>query len=422
MPADTDSTLSSSSMKISCDICVIGNGAIGKASALALAQAGLEVVLVAPSPAKSPVQAANAIQATDCWDTRVYALNHVTRSLLASLKVWDAMDTTRIAPVDAMAVQGDAPDQSGVLNFDAYGARVGALAWIVEDKNLNHALDAALRFASGLKIVQGAAKALKRTSDTAEITLDNGVIIASRLVLGADGADSWVRMQADIGMDYRSYHQQAVVANFESENPHHGVASQWFLGADGIVALLPLPGNRVSLVWSAPELLAAKLLHEPAELLAQRLMALPGQTLGQLKMLKPTQAKAFPLRLIRAQSLVADRVALVGDAAHVVHPLAGQGMNLGFADIQALREVMTKPDALSDCGDERTLSRYARARKEEILLMQITTDGLQRLFASELPPMKLLRNTGMGLVNKLPFLKRRLMRHALGSSPSISTD
>ena len=97
-------------------------------------------------------------------------------------------------------------------------------------------------------------------------------------------------------------------------------------------------------------------------------------------------------------------------------------MNLGFADIQALREVMTKPDALSDCGDERTLSRYARARKEEILLMQITTDGLQRLFASELPPMKLLRNAGMGLVNKLPFLKRRLMRHALGSSPSISTD
>jgi ubiquinone biosynthesis UbiH/UbiF/VisC/COQ6 family hydroxylase len=409
-------------MKTSCDICVIGNGAIGKTSALAFAQAGLDVVMVAPAPPLLPAQAAKPVPGDDLWDHRVYALNHVARSLLSSLKVWDAMDAARIAPVDAMAVQGDAPDQSGLLKFDAYGARVGALAWIVEDSNLNRALDAALRFASGLKIVQGAAKALKRTSDTAEITLDNGDIIASRLVLGADGADSWVRSQADIGMDYRSYHQQAVVANFESEKPHHGVASQWFLGADGIVALLPLPGNRVSLVWSAPEALASKLLRESADLLSQRLMALPAQMLGQLNMLPPAQAKAFPLRLIRAQSLVADRIALVGDAAHVVHPLAGQGMNLGFADIQALREVVTKPDSLSDCGDARTLSRYARARKEEILLMQITTDGLQRLFASELPPIKLLRNAGMGLVNKLPFLKRRLITHALGSSPSISTD
>ena len=309
-----------------------------------------------------------------------------------------------------------------MLGFDAYGARVGALAWIVEDSNLNQALDAALRFASGLKIVHGAAAALQRTPESAQITLDNGDLISSRLVLGADGAHSWVRTQADIGMDYRSYNQQAVVANFEAENAHHGVASQWFLGADGIVALLPLPGHRVSLVWSAPEALANTLIHEPADQLAQRLMSLPGQTLGQLRMLPPAAPKSFPLRLIRAHSLMADRVALVGDAAHVVHPLAGQGMNLGFADIQALLDAIAKRDQLSDCGDARTLGRYARARKEEVLLMQITTDGLQRLFASELAPVKLLRNVGMGLVNKLPFLKRRLMTHALGSTLSTRTD
>lgn len=409
-------------MKTSCDICVIGNGAIGKASALALARAGLEVVLVASSSPSAAAHSAKPLSDADNWDHRVYALNHVARSLLTSLRVWDAMEATRIAPVDSMVVQGDTPDRSGLLSFDAYGARVGALAWIVEDSNLNHALDAALSFASGLKIVYGAAMALERTADAAQITLDNGDMISSGLVLGADGAHSWVRTQADIGMDYRSYHQQAVVANFESEHAHHGVASQWFLGADGIVALLPLPGRRVSLVWSAPDALADTLVDETAEQLAQRLMALPGQTLGQLHMLPPAAPKSFPLRLMRSHSLVADRVALVGDAAHVVHPLAGQGMNLGFADVQSLLNAIENRDQLTDCGDARTLGRYARARKEDVLLMHIATDGLQRLFASELAPVKLLRNIGMDLVDKLPFLKRRLITHALGSSLPIHTD
>jgi ubiquinone biosynthesis UbiH/UbiF/VisC/COQ6 family hydroxylase len=416
-------------MKTSCDICVIGNGAIGKASALALTQAGLKVVLVAPAQPLASAQAdkpagkpADQPAPDDLWDHRVYALNPVARALLDSLKVWDAMDTARIAPVDAMAVQGDAPDQSGRLNFDAYGARVGALAWIVEDSNLNRALDAALRFASGLTMVSGAARALNRSPDVAEITLDNGDTITARLVIGADGAHSWVRTQADIGMDYRSYHQRAVVASFATEHPHQGVARQWFLGTEGIVALLPLAGNRVSLVWSAPESLAERLMNEPAEQLAQRLMDLPGQVLGQLSPLPPAMPKAFPLRLIRSRSLIADRVALVGDAAHVVHPLAGQGMNLGFADIQALLDAIAKTDPSADCGDARTLGRYARARKEDVLLMQITTDGLQRLFASDLAPVKVLRNAGMSLVNKLPFLKRRLMTHALGPSLSIPTD
>jgi 2-polyprenyl-6-methoxyphenol hydroxylase-like FAD-dependent oxidoreductase len=168
--------------------------------------------------------------------------------------------------------------------------------------------------------------------------------------------------------------------------------------------------------------LANTLLGESAEQLAQRLVSLPGQTLGQLHMLPPDSPKSFPLRLIRSHSMIADRVALVGDAAHVVHPLAGQGMNLGFADIQSLLDAIAMRDQPSDCGDARTLGRYARARKEEVLLMQFATDGLQRLFASELPPVKLLRNAGMGLVNKLPFLKRRLMTHALGPSLSIHTD
>ena len=241
-------------------------------------------------------------------------------------------------------------------------------------------------------------------------------------MVGADGANSWVRSQADIGLDYRSYDQRAVVANFSCEKPHHGAASQWFLGGDGIVALLPLPGERVSLVWSAPEHLADTLLREPSEKLAARLMALPGQALGQLTILPPAVPAAFPLRLISAHSPVAHRVALVGDAAHVVHPLAGQGMNLGFADVDALLAVLNKRELPSDCGDARTLGRYARARREEVLLMKIATDGLQRLFASELPPLRTLRNAGMAMVDRIPFLKRRLMSHAFGKAASVTSD
>ncbi len=402
-------------MTISCDICVIGSGAVGKAGALALAKAGLQVALVAPA-----LSALEGAPLAD-WDLRVYALNHVARGLLSSLKVWDAMDATRIAAVDAMAIHGDADGTASQLDFDAYGARVDALAWIVEDSNLNRALDAALRFATGVQLLQGSAVQMRFDEGRASITLDSGQVIDCSLLVGADGAHSWVRTQADIGMDYRSYGQRAVVANFACEHPHHGVASQWFLGADGIVALLPLPGERVSLVWSAPEPLADVLLREPPERICERLQQLPGQTLGRLTMLAPAAPRAFPLRLIRSASLVAHRVALIGDAAHVVHPLAGQGMNLGFADIDALLAALDGREHAADCGDVRTLARYARSRKEEVLLMQVATDGLQRLFSSELEPVRAIRNLGIAAVDKLPFLKRRLMAHAFGRSLYSST-
>ncbi len=397
-------------MNIRCDICVIGGGAVGKAGALALARAGHDVVLVTPAPLSSP-----AAPLGD-WDLRVYALNHVAHGLLSSLKVWNAMDASRIAPVDAMAIHGDGDTSAGQLGFDAYGARVDALAWIIEDQNLNRALDSALRFASGLQVVQGRATSLRIDERRASVMLDDGNAIDCSLVVGADGADSWVRAQADIDIDYRAYGQRGVVANFDCEHPHHGVASQWFLGDDGIVALLPLPGRRVSLVWSAPDRLADELQRESPQQLCARLRDLPGQTLGEFAMLPPAAPKAFPLRLIRAHSMVASRIALIGDAAHAVHPLAGHGMNLGFADVDALLAALARRERATDCGDDRTLARYNRSRKEEVLLMQVATDGLQRLFSSQLGPVRALRNIGMTAVDRLPFLKRRLMAHAFGRS------
>ncbi|WP_343586698.1 FAD-dependent monooxygenase [Herbaspirillum sp.] len=392
------------------DICIVGNGAVGKAAALGLAQAGLRVTLLAPPARQAVTDAAS-------WDVRVYALNHTARRLLSSVRVWEAMDAGRIAPVDNMTVFGDgAPEQGGAgsLSFDAYGARTDALAWIVEDRNLDAALNAALRFAPNVKLVQGRAAALSVSADAATIALESGESIAASLVVGADGGHSWVRGQCDIGLDYRAYGQRAIVTNFSCEKPHLGVAYQWFSPAEGVIALLPLPGDRVSLVWSAPDVLAGQLLALPASELAQRLAAWAGPVLGALAPLQPEVVKAFPLALIKPHAMIAERVALVGDAAHVVHPMAGHGMNLGFADVSALVDTLAAREPQYDCGDSRVLRRYARARKEEVLLMQLATDGLNRIFSSEAEPLRVARNIGMNLVNHLPVLKRRLIAHALG--------
>lgn len=391
-------------------VCIVGNGAIAKTAALGFAQAGHSVTLLVPP---NPPAAASAPGGQQPWDVRVYALNHTAHSLLASLKVWGALDLDRVQPVDAMEVNGDGP-HPGDLAFDAFGAHVGALAWIVEDRNLNQALDAALRFAPRVQVVGARAKGIAYDGARTTVTLEGGASIVSDLLVGADGGQSWVRGQCDIGIDYRSYHQKAVVTNFSSEKPHHGKAYQWFTGEEGIVALLPLPGNRVSLVWSAPDALADTLMNETLSEMAVRLAVLSEQQLGALRPLQPESVRDLPLSLVRPHSIVAPGVALVGDAAHVVHPLAGHGMNLGFADVADLLKAVAEREEQRGIGHERVLARYARARKEDVLLMQLATDGLARLFATNLEPVRIARNFGLNLLNKLPMVKRRLMSHALG--------
>ncbi|MDB5908715.1 MAG: oxygenase [Massilia sp.] len=404
-------TPTSSAARHDSAVCIVGNGAVAKTTALGFAQAGHSVTLLVP-PAP-PAAAPSAPGAGQPWDVRVYAVNHTAHTLLSSLKVWGALDSSRIQAVESMAVNGDGK-QPGDLAFDAFGAHVGALAWIVEDCNLNQALDAALKFAPNVHIVSGRAVSLSTGSAGATVTLDGGGIIASALVVGADGGQSWVRGQCDIGIDYRSYHQRAVVTNFSCEKPHHGVAYQWFTGHEGIVALLPLPDDRVSLVWSAPDSLADTLMNETLGEMAVRLAQLSGDKLGALRPLQPESVKDLPLALIRPHAIIAPRVALVGDAAHVVHPLAGHGMNLGFADVAQLLETVSAREAHRSIGDERVLARYARARREDVLLMQLATDGLARLFGADLEPLRVVRNFGLNLLDKLPMIKRRLMAHAMG--------
>lgn len=391
---------------VSAEICIVGNGAIAKTTALGLANAGLKVILLGPPAPPVTAPAAG-------WDARVYALNHTAHRLLSSLKVWGALDAARVTAVDAMIIHGDGPNPGG-LAFDAYGAHTDTLAWILEERNLNQALDAALRFAQNVTIVGGRAAALLRGDDHATVTLGDGSSIEAQLVVGADGAESWVRGQCDIGLDYRSYGQRGVVTNFACEKPHHGAAHQWFTGEQGIVALLPLAGNQVSLVWSAPDALADTLRAESAQQIADRLAVYAADKLGALTPLQPELVRDFPLRLIRPHAMTSPRVALVGDAAHVVHPMAGHGMNLGFGDVAQLIETLAAREPQRGVGDARVLARYERARKEDVLLMQVTTDGLARLFGADTEPLRAVRNLGLNLLDKIPVLKRRLISHAMG--------
>lgn len=400
------------------DVCIVGNGAIAKTAALGLSQAGHSVTLLVPPARPDATDTPSASGGEKPWDVRVYALNHTAHTLLSALKVWGALDMARVAPVDAMDVQGDG-ERGGHLGFDAFGAHAGTLAWIVEDSNLNQALDAALRFAQNVETVVGRASRIVSDTHGVEVELEDGKVLAAQLLVGADGRDSWVRGQCDIGIDYRAYHQRAIVANFSCEKPHHNVAYQWFTCKEGIVALLPLPGNKVSLVWSAPDTLADTIMNESLGELAIRLGEYSESRLGLLKPLQPQllpqpPIKAIPLSLVRPHAITAPRVALVGDAAHAVHPLAGHGMNLGFGDVNDLLDTIAARDAHQGIGDERLLARYARARKEDVLLMQLATDGLQRLFGANLEPVRVVRNLGLNLLDKLPLVKRRLIAHAMG--------
>jgi len=209
----------------------------------------------------------------------------------------------------------------------------------------------------------------------------------------------------------RRYHQTAVVAKFAITRPHHGTAYQWFRH-DGVLALLPLPGERVSMVWSTREEDAARLLELASEELVAQVAAASHGAVGDLRLITP--AAAFPLRLQRVRQLVLPRLALVGDAAHNVHPLAGQGVNLGFRDARQLAQVLMERGSQTDCGDYRLLRRYERARREDIAAMQFATDSLQRLFNNEITWLAGLRNRGLRLMNRQPQLKNLLVQHAVG--------
>ncbi|MCE9633556.1 MAG: UbiH/UbiF family hydroxylase [Methylophilales bacterium] len=380
------------------DVIVIGGGLVGASTALALSRGGLSVVLVeAGLPQENNTE----------WDSRIYAITPGNVEFLRDLGVWNTMDASRINPIHAMQVWGDVSNSP--LNFDAYSAGVAELGFILENRLMHAALWKALEHTQDLQILCPArCSALEFGKDTAHLTLEDGRNVSAKLIIAADGANSWVRKQAGVEVVAEPYHQLGVVANFDAEKPHGNIARQWFKD-DGILAWLPLPGNRISMVWSAFEAQAKTLMELTPEQLCHTVAEAGHHSLGAMHLITP--AAAFPLVLQRNQSMIAPRLAMVGDAAHQVHPLAGQGMNLGLRDVQMLVEVLLKTQR--DVGDWAILRRYERSRKADVFAMGSVTDGLQKLFNNDDPMLGFLRNTGLRMVNHLPPVKRALMARAL---------
>jgi 2-polyprenylphenol 6-hydroxylase len=390
------------------DVIVIGAGLVGASFALALKPSGLRVAVVDSQPPREPAAAAHA---NSDWDSRVYAISPGSATFLRACGAWTFLNAARSCPVEDMQVVGD--DERSELKFGAYPAGLRELAVIVENREIQQALSQALQHEDHLEVIAAmACEDLVFEPTAALLSLADGRTLRARLIVGADGADSWVREQAGIEVETRPYAQTAVVANFETAEPHRGIAMQWFR-RDGVLALLPLPGKRVSMVWSTATAHADQLLGLSAEELAMQVTAAAHRRFGDLRVI--TAAAAFPLRIQRVlRRLIKPRLALIGDAAHNVHPLAGQGVNLGFRDARELARVLVDRGAQSDCGDFALLRGYERARREDIAAMQFTTDTLQRLFNNDNAQLATLRNLGLRLVNRRPVLKNLLVRQAVG--------
>ena len=351
----------------------------------------------------APAQRVAQTRADAVFDSRVYALSPANVAFLRGIGAWQAIPQARLAAVRAMRVFGD--DGASSLEFDAYRAGVPELAWIVEDGALQDALWQGLD-----ALTPAEPERLEILEKSIRVTLRDGRSLEGRLLVGADGANSFVRGAAGIAAAQSDYGQAAVVANFRCEKPQRETAYQWFQQGP-VLALLPLPGGQVSMVWSLPLDEAQRVSGLQADALCREVEAASHGVLGRLEL--TAAPRSYPLRRLSAKRLVAPRVALAGDAAHVIHPLAGQGLNLGLQDVRELARMLAGRDEGRDPGDLRLLRRYERARAEPILAMNIAVDGLFTLFKGRSEVAVRLRNAGLNLTDRVPVLKNVLMRHAM---------
>jgi 2-polyprenylphenol 6-hydroxylase len=394
------------------DIVVLGTGVVGLAATVALSRLGYQVALVGPQ-ALTPASVDASV-----FDTRVYALAPSTQTFLESLGVWSELNRSRLAPMyDIRVFQGEL---SQALEFNSAQVHLDRLATVVEHAELSRALNTAVSFSSAQRF-QNVAKLIDLTSANPIIELEHGVKLTTKLVVGADGASSLVRDASNISFTQTQYPQSAIIANFYCELPHHGMAHQWFV-PEGVIALLPLPDeqhtsfgvrHRVSLVWSAPHALAEQLMSLSNEQLAARVGQVSLLTLGFIWACG--EAKQVALSNLLAQRLIAPAVVLVGDSAHVIHPMAGHGLNLGFGDVAELVRVLGS-ERHTNPSDPQLLRQYERARREPIAVMRGVTDGLFKLHYgvnnTQAPTVKLVRELGWRAIAKMPWLRSKIIEHA----------
>ena len=379
------------------DVVVMGGGLPGASLVSALAQSKFKLALIERKrPAASLPE----------WDSRVYALTPASIAFLDGTGALRRIESARVTPIYNMRVFGD--DARSRLDFSAYESGVLQLAATVESGRLQRALWQGLERQANLELLCPAAPAeLRRMRDRVEIRLDDGTVVTAKLAVGADGADSWLRRAAGIEARVGSYAQLGIVANFASTRPHRNIAYQWFR-RDGVLAYLPLPDRRVSIVWSAPEAYGRELLALPTAAFCRRVAEAGAEVLGALEPL--TRPADFPLKRMLARRIGHGRIALIGDAAHVVHPLAGQGVNLGLGDAHSLAGLLCEAH---DPGDCLVLRRFERARAEDILAMRWVTDGLFRIFDADNRIAARFRNFGLNLTNSNPVIKTLLARRAI---------
>ena len=383
------------------DIVIVGGGMVGATLGCALARQGRRIAVI---EAREPAP----FDAGDDYDLRVSALSRASQRIFESLGVWEGILQRRANPYEHMHVWDATGD--GEIHFDCAELDEPNLGHIVENRVIQDALLAALNSQENVSwLCPASLAALEVQPERAVLTLEGGERIAAPLVVGADGARSRVRELAGIPVQRQAYGQRGVVANVATEKPHQSTAWQRFLPT-GPLAFLPLGDGRCSIVWSADDARAEALMAMDDQGFQAELAAALGYRLGQITAVTPRAA--FPLAGSQAQDYVRPRIALVGDAAHTIHPLAGQGANLGFLDAAALADVIDA--AGDDPGVVAVLRRYERTRRGEDVLMMRAMEGFKLLFGNQLGPLAWLRNKGLKLADRAGPVKHELIRRAMG--------
>jgi 2-octaprenylphenol hydroxylase len=384
------------------DVIIVGGGMVGATLACALAAQHRSVAIIEafePRP-YSP---------DDDFELRVSAISRASQQVFQNLGIWPLIEQRRMAPYDRMVVWDEGT--AGVIHFDAADIAEPDLGHIIENRIIQTALLEKIATLDDIDLLcPERVEKISYHEDRVELELESGKQLEAALLVGADGARSQVRQGAGIGHSVvRDYGQKAIVCVVKTEQPHEYTAWQRFLDT-GPLAFLPLPDvHSSSIVWSADSDYADELMTLSDEEFMARMSGAFEHKLG--KVTWTSERAAFPLRGTQAEDYVQPRLALVGDAAHTIHPLAGQGVNLGLLDAAALAEVL---EGERDPGRLLTLRRYERARRGENTIMMHSMEGFQRLFGSQLPMVSTLRGIGLSLVDRAPMIKRQFMYQALG--------
>mgnify|MGYP001305477985 CR=1 FL=1 len=392
--------------EITTEVVVLGGGLAGLSMAAALATAGVPVVCI---DRDSPDH-----HAADGFDIRTTAIAYASMKVLEGAGVWKHMEQHAGSILDIRVADQFSPlfvhyDHTE-LTWDGTHQPFG---WILDNKDMRRALFARAAELPGLvHLAPARATKVERSRGGASVTLADGRVVKARLVVGADGRRSLARDSAGIKVRRWSYDQSAMICTIRHSEPHNGVAVEHFM-PNGPFAVLPMTENRSSIVWSEKTSLVDMYLKLPDDQFIDELSRRSGGYLGDIELL--TRREAWPLSVLLAESFIAERLALVGESAHAIHPIAGQGLNLGLRDVAALAEVIVDAHRLGlDVGAPQVLARFQRWRRFDTVLLAAVCDGLVHLFSNNIPPLRIARDVGMAVVNRLPPLKRFFMRHAMG--------